>query len=182
MPYPYGHRIFIFARSALLQTRFGSSPPFLYSPSPSDLTTQIPPSNLHKFQLKSGQTPKRTSLAFSYRERELCFPGLSIPVFCSTCCCFLLVVLVAVVLVVAFSYCRKLWPPDVGLCFQVCTGTLTLHNCRSPVVPIVPTGLRFTLRLGVPFRFPFRVCQFVSWDCDRSVSADGKPITRFPNR
>lgn len=154
MPYPYGHRIFIFARSALLQTRFGSSPPFLYSPSPfpSDLTTQIPPSNLHKFQLKSGQTPKRTSLAFCYRERELCFPGLSIPVFCSTCCCFLLVVLVAVVLVVAFSYCRKLWPPDVGLCFQVCTGTLTLHNCRSPLSSL----LGYASRSGWGFRFGFR--------------------------
>lgn len=65
---------------------------------------------------------------------------------------FFPVAVVVVVLVVAFSYCRKLWPPDVGLCFQVCTGTLTLHNCRSRSLHASVGGSVLGFRT-IPFRF-----------------------------
>lgn len=92
---------------------------------------------------------------------------------------FFSVAVVVVVLVVAFSYCRKLWPPDVGLCFQVCTGTLTLHNCRSRSLHASVGGSVLGFRT-IPFR-SVSVSRFVSWHCDRSVPRAEGP-TRFPKQ
>lgn len=72
----------------------------------------------------SPATPKDSLFAIAQRGWELCFLGLSIVVV-------VIIIIVVAVLAVAFSYCRKLWLPDVGLCFQVCTGTFDASQLNS---------------------------------------------------
>lgn len=98
LPYPCGHRIFIFARSALLQTRLGSLPSCSCSFSfpPSDLTTQIPAIKFTQISAQVRPDAKKDFASFllSVARESFVFQGLAflffsvllVVVVC--CCCF----------------------------------------------------------------------------------------------
>lgn len=99
LPYPCGHRIFIFARSALLQTRLGSLPSCSCSFSfpPSDLTTQIPAIKFTQISAQVRPDAKKDFASFllSVARESFVFQGLAFLFFAvllvvvvCCCCCF----------------------------------------------------------------------------------------------
>lgn len=122
--YPYYHLIFISARSASWPRKSGHQ---IYTAFPT-------------------QKPRNESVElFVFSAKGLAFVVLAI------CIAVALSVVFVVVLTAGFSYYRKLWSPEVGLCFQVCTGTLALDGER--LLSQHESGLRFSsTHSGLHFR------------------------------
>lgn len=99
---------------------------------------------IRHFQRKNLETSQLSS-SFFFSAKGLAFVVLAI------CIAVDLSVVFVVVLTAGFSYYRKLWSPEVGLCFQVCTGTLALDGER--LLSQHESGLRFSsTHSGLHFR------------------------------
>jgi len=102
------------------------------------LPVQLPGKSWHQiYTAFPTQKPRNESVElFVFSAKGLAFVALAI--------------VVVAVLTVGFSYYRKLWSLEVGLCFQVCTGTLALDGER--LLSQHESGLRFgSTHSGVHF-------------------------------